>query len=135
MLFRSVDGMITHLEYLEDCEKAGMPSTEAPLSPRDVLRKLQDKDKKKSESFLKKISAKDLRLLLSQEQLEGLGIKSGDTNANEGIVNRAAERRQGKANSDEPIDPRKGDGKELKDKPKKDWFAAMDDRFKQTKRR
>jgi len=128
MIEELISNMIVHLEYLEDCEEAGIPPTQSPLSPRDVLRKLQSKDSDRARGWLKKLSPKDLRDLLSAEQLDGLRKSDIEALTQPSTQNRATTKKK----SDSPaIDPFTADKKETKKKPNtKDWFSAMDQRYR-----
>jgi hypothetical protein len=117
------DEMITHLEYLEDCEEAGIAPNKSPLSPKDVLRKIQDKHTTRQTSWLKRLTAKDLKGLLSPEQLEELRIAEVSNLVQPSTQNRATKK---KADNVDSVDPfaRKAD---VKKKPNtKDWFSQMD---------
>jgi Asp-tRNA(Asn)/Glu-tRNA(Gln) amidotransferase C subunit len=129
MVEQLIQGMLVHLEYLEDCEEAGIPPTKSPLSPRDVLRKIQDTDTKRAQSWLKKLSAKDLKSILSPEQLEDLRKSEIEAFVQPSTQNRATAQRKPK--SDAPIDPfaqEKADRKAATRKRpnSKDWFGAAD---------
>lgn len=121
------ENMILHLEYLDDCEKAGTDPDQSPLSPRDVLRKLQDKDSERATSWLKKLAPKDLRALLSDEQLDGLRKSDVEALLAPSTQNRATSSRSKKP--DEPVNPFQ-EPKEPKKRPNtRDWFSAMDNRY------
>jgi hypothetical protein len=129
MVEELIQNMILHLEYLEDCEDAGIPATKSPLSPRDVLRKIQEKDTKRTRSWLTKLSPADLKQLLSAEQLEGLRKSEIEALTQPSTLNRATAQRQ-KAKDATPIDPFEAE-KEAKRKSRKrpntrDWFGAAD---------
>jgi ribosomal protein L22 len=129
MVEQLIQGMLVHLEYLEDCEEAGLAPTKSPLSPRDVLRKIQDTDTKRAQSWLKKLSAKDLKTILSPEQLEDLRKSEIEAFVQPSTQNRATASRQ-KQKLDTPIDPfaqEKADRKAARKRPNsKDWFGAAD---------
>lgn len=127
---RVVENMILHLEYLEECEAEGIQPTKAPLSPKDVLRRLQEKDSKRASKLLKKLSAKDLKELLSKEQLEELRSAEIDSLYSSTPVKPRAIRKEEK--SDAPVDPFT-DGSESPKQRRRpstnDWFSAMEKRF------
>jgi len=127
MIEQLLDGMVVHLEYLEDCEEAGIAPSKSPLSPRDVLRKIQDKETKRTQAMLKKLTAKDLRAMLTDEQLEGLRRSEIEALTAPSTQNRATLK---KPKSDTAVDPFT-QAKDQKKKPNtKDWFAAMDQRYR-----
>lgn len=128
MVEQLIQGMLVHLEYLEDCEEAGIPPTKSPLSPRDVLRKIQDTETKRAQSWLKKLSAKDLKSILTPEQLESLRKAEIEAFVQPSTLNRATAQRQ-KQKSEAPIDPfaqEAADRKARKRPNSKDWFGAAD---------
>lgn len=129
MVEQLIQGMLVHLEYLEDCEEAGIPPTKSPLSPRDVLRKIQDTETKRAQSWLKKLSAKDLKSILTPEQLESLRKAEIEAFVQPSTQNRATAQRQ-KQKSEAPIDPfaqEAADRKAARKRPNsKDWFGAAD---------
>lgn len=130
MVEQLIENMLVHLEYLEDCEAADLAPTKSPLSPRDVLRKIQDKHSDRSRSWLKKLSAKDLQALLSSEQLDGLRRSEIEALTQPSTQNRATSKQNKK--SDAPVDPFT-QPKETRKKPNtKDWFSAMDQRYRNT---
>jgi len=123
---RMVEGMILHLEYLEECEAEGIPPSKSPPSPRDVLRKLRDRDSKKAQGFLKNLSAKDLKQMLSAEQLEALRAAEID-----GLYSSTPMRtKQEPKTNEKPVDPFEEKTAAKRSKPSTDeWFKAMEKRY------
>lgn len=127
MVEELIKNMVLHLEYLEDCEEAGLPPTQAPLSPQDVLRRIQDRESKRVAKLVKKLSAKDLRALLSDDQLDGLRKSDLEALTQPSTQNRATIK---KPKSDAPVDPFTQNTGTRKKPNTKDWFAAMDQRYR-----
>lgn len=117
------ENMILHLEYLEDCEEAGVPPSKAPLSPRDVLRKLQDKHSERSTTWLKRLSAKELKSLLSAEQLEELRRAEVEQLIQPSTQNRATRKQSSNV---EPVNPFTQKTEDKRKPNTKDWFSQMD---------
>lgn len=120
------ENMILHLEYLEDCEKEGIAPTKSPLSPRDVLRKIQDTHSDRSKSWLQKLSPKDLRALLSDEQLDGLRKSDVEALIQPSTRNRATAPKPSAAT--ESVNPF-AEPKAKKKPNSNEWFAAADDYY------
>lgn len=131
MLEQLIESQLVYLEYLQDCEDAGVEPTRAPLSPTDVLRKIREKDSSRTRAVLARMSPKELRALLSEEQLDGL--RRGDVLqlTEPTRENRAA----AKPKKNEPTD-HLGKTRAPQKKPNmNDWFKGREEYYRQQTKR
>ena len=116
-----VDEMLAFLEFMEREEKEGRKLTSPPPSAKDVVKKLQSKYEERSGTYLKKLNAKQLKSMLSPEQLADLRKEEID-----GLYGSNSPRRTSQQ-ADEVIKPFSNQD-ENQSKPRKsdDWFKQMD---------
>lgn len=74
-----VDEMLMVLEQIEAEEKAGRKWNGKPPTAKDVVKRLQGQYEERSASYIKKLNAKQLKSMLSPEQLAELRQEELDT--------------------------------------------------------
>lgn len=116
-----VDEMLAFLEFMEREEKEGRKLTSPPPSAKDVVKKLQGKYEERSSTYLKKLNAKQLKSMLSPEQLADLRKEEIDSLYGSNSPRRTSQQ------ADEVIKPFSNQD-ENQSKPRKsdDWFKQMD---------